>query len=86
MAPNSKSLQEKKSKRGEEDILCRETHGRAVTEYISANGSIDNAACQQLTGLGRYSALRLLRNLANDGLIITQGSGRSTKYTSPGKS
>ena len=42
---------------------------------------IDNASCQEITGLDRNRAYRLLRQLATDGKLKSEGSTKSSKYT-----
>ena len=76
----SKGLFKKSSKRKAEDTKLAGGFSSKILDYISQNGSIDNEACQSLTGLPRYSALRVLRKLEKDRVLRREGKGKGIKY------
>ena len=80
----SKGLYTKSSKKKAEDqTLVNDNQGKVI-EYIKANGSIDNEACQKVFNLDRGRAYRLLEKLEKQGVVKSEGTGKASKYTLKG--
>lgn len=51
-----------------------------VMEWIKETGAVTRADVERICGLSASSAYRLLRRMANQGLLIQQGRGKNTQY------
>ena len=57
-------------------------HQLAVLKRVLDSGHVQTAWCVQNLGISRDTAWRLLNDLLEQGLLITAGTGRGTRYVS----
>lgn len=58
-------------------------HREMVLEYVRQFGAIANRQCQELCGLSRDQATKLLKQLVEQGDLEMTGKGRGAQYVLP---
>ena len=64
----------------------RQTDEEKILAYVAQHGSINNAQCRELLGLGKEAIHRVSRSLikmCHRGLLKREGESRGTRYTLP---
>ena len=53
---------------------------RAIVDLLNERGPLGRVQIEGALRIGRMSALRSLKKLAEDGVVAVEGRGRGTKY------
>lgn len=56
------------------------TSQNTVLDYVDKNGSITNRECRELLGISYDHSLKLLGELAANGILLRTGASSTTKY------
>lgn len=82
----SKGLSQRKKRKDLDALDDDSKFEKVILKHIEANGFVDNASCQQITGLDRNRAYRVLKKLADDGKVkVDSGTTRGVRYSSNGQ-
>ncbi|MFH1368047.1 MAG: hypothetical protein ABII64_02845 [Elusimicrobiota bacterium] len=76
----SKGLSQRKKRKDSELLDDDLKYEQVILKHIGTTGFVDNASCQEITGLDRNRAYRLLRKLASDGKLKTEGGTKGARY------
>lgn len=68
---------------GEVRAMTRGEQAERVLAFVRERGRITNRECQELCGLSRDQAKRLLRRLVQQGGLVRRGTGKATQYKTP---
>jgi hypothetical protein len=73
-----------RSKRKAETGTHAAAHAQKILDHVAANGPIYNEDCQNLTGLDKDKAYRLLQHLVAQGKLASEGKNKGKRYFKPG--
>ena len=72
MQPTDTVTSKQNSLRREKDL---------IVQYVEENGSITRQSVEEMLEIGTTKAFRLLKELCEEDILQTQGSGKGIRYT-----
>lgn len=71
------------TKRKKKEILAVDQRKENILEYVNKKISINSTTCMRINNCNRYTALKDLQEMVDEGKLIIAGSGKLTLYIRP---